>query len=441
MWYVYRQEASNCCTVNAMTAVKIGADPIEALVDEKVWISVNGLSPNEPVTIKASLDEDNKRFSSYGCYISTERGQVDLGTQPSLHGTYTGVDPVGLLWSMSREPCHEVSIRFQKNDVTTPVVVNITVFKGHITWENLFDPHLKPLAGCQIYRRYMAKSVRREKVRQGNIRGVLFTPPGPGPFRGVIDMFGSGGGLFEHRAALLASRGFCVLALAFFDYEDLTTALTDITLDYFIEATEWFSKLPRVLSTGIGVLGLSKSGEFALEMARHCPSVKAVVLVNAVSFYSAVPLKFSKGDIPNTEFQFDGIVQTPNGLDLTKAQIPTDNFFIKAWESNASVLCIVGEDDHCLNPQLTDQFLKLVPKEHRHRFHVIKYPGAGHLIEPPFAPHCVASFHKQFGFYFIYWGGETKDHSYAQEDSWRRILQFFSVQLVPHDFVQEKCKL
>lgn len=28
-----------------------------------------------------------------------------------------------------------------------------------------------------------------------------------------------------------------------------------------------------MLSTGIGVLGLSKSGEFALEMARHCPAV------------------------------------------------------------------------------------------------------------------------------------------------------------------------
>lgn len=81
-----------------MTAVRIGADPIEALVDEKVWITVDGLSPNEPVTIKASLDEDNKRFSSYGCYTSTERGQVDLGRQPSLHGTYTGKMNVLLLF-------------------------------------------------------------------------------------------------------------------------------------------------------------------------------------------------------------------------------------------------------------------------------------------------------------------------------------------------------
>lgn len=85
---------------------------------------------------------------------------------------------MGILWSMDQEPCHQRRIRFQKRDVTTPVVVNIKVFKGHTTWDNLFDPHLKPLAESQIYRRYMAKSVRREKVRHGNIRGVLFTPPG-----------------------------------------------------------------------------------------------------------------------------------------------------------------------------------------------------------------------------------------------------------------------
>lgn len=57
---------------------------------------------------------------------------------------------------------------------------------------------------------------------------------GPGPFPGVIDMFGSGGRLFEHRAALLASRGFCVFALPLFAYEDLPNSLPDVSLDYLI---------------------------------------------------------------------------------------------------------------------------------------------------------------------------------------------------------------
>ncbi|KAJ7392140.1 hypothetical protein OS493_013512 [Desmophyllum pertusum] len=55
---------------------------------------------------------------------------------------------------------------------------------------------------------------------------------------------------------------------------------------------------------------------------------------------------------------------------------------------------------------------------------VLSYPGTGHLIEPPFAPHCYASYHKGFKTTFA-WGGNAKDHSHAQEDSWQKIVQFF----------------
>ena len=47
-------------------------------------------------------------------------------------------------------------------------------------------------------------------------------------------MFGSGGGLMDHRAALLASRGFIVFALPFFAYEDLPSTMPDVSLDYLI---------------------------------------------------------------------------------------------------------------------------------------------------------------------------------------------------------------
>jgi hypothetical protein len=40
-------------------------------------------------------------------------------------------------------------------------------------------------------------------------------PEGPGPFPGVLDMWGGGGGLVEYRAALLASHGFAAMALMY----------------------------------------------------------------------------------------------------------------------------------------------------------------------------------------------------------------------------------
>lgn len=75
----------------------------------------------------------------------------------------------------------------------------------------------------------------------------FFFLPGEGPFPGIIDMFGSVGGLIEFRASLLASHGFAVLALAYFAYEDLPDKLLETDLEYFEEAANFLLAHPKVL--------------------------------------------------------------------------------------------------------------------------------------------------------------------------------------------------
>lgn len=41
----------------------------------------------------------------------------------------------------------------------------------------------------------------------------FFLSEGPGPFPGILDLWGGGGQLVEYRSALLASHGFASLAL------------------------------------------------------------------------------------------------------------------------------------------------------------------------------------------------------------------------------------
>ena len=62
----------------------------------------------------------------------------------------------------------------------------------------------------------------------------------------MIDLFGGAGGLIEFRAGLLASRGFAVLALAFFAYDDLPRTLAQLDLEYFEEAAELLLRHPKV---------------------------------------------------------------------------------------------------------------------------------------------------------------------------------------------------
>lgn len=69
---------------------------------------------------------------------------------------------------------------------------------------------------------------------------------GPGPFPGLIDLYGTGGGLVEYRASLLASRGFVTLALAYLAFEDIPAIPDILELDYFGEAVEFLRKQQQV---------------------------------------------------------------------------------------------------------------------------------------------------------------------------------------------------
>lgn len=73
---------------------------------------------------------------------------------------------------------------------------------------------------------------------------MLFS--GEGPFPGIMDLFGGIGGLIEFRASLLAARGFAVLALAYFAYEDLPNLLQEVDLEYFEEAANLLLAHPKV---------------------------------------------------------------------------------------------------------------------------------------------------------------------------------------------------
>lgn len=59
-------------------------------------------------------------------------------------------------------------------------------------------------------------------------------------------MYGSGGGLVEYRASLLASRGFVTLALAYMAFEDLPAMPEILELAYFEEAVNFLQKQPQV---------------------------------------------------------------------------------------------------------------------------------------------------------------------------------------------------
>ena len=101
-------------------------------------------------------------------------------------------------------------------------------------------------------------------MREEGLAGTLFYPSSSGPHAAVIVLGGSDGGLHEGQAALLATHGYAVLALAYFGIDPLPRDLVEIPLEYCSSAISWLEGHEAVDASRIGIRGSSKGGELAL---------------------------------------------------------------------------------------------------------------------------------------------------------------------------------
>ncbi|XP_076777816.1 acyl-coenzyme A thioesterase 5-like isoform X2 [Arvicanthis niloticus] len=269
--------------------------------DEPLSIAVRGLAPEQPVTLRAVLrDEKGALFRAHARYRADAAGELDLARAPALGGSFAGLEPMGLLWAMEPDRPHW---RLVKRDVQTPFVVELEVLDGH-------EPDGGRLLARAVHERhFMAPGVRRVPVREGRVRGTLFLPAGTGPFPGIIDLFGIGGGLLEYRASLLAGKGFAVMALAYYNYDDLPKDLDVIHLEYFEEAVTYLLSHPQAEGPGIGLLGISKGAELCLSMASFLKGITAAVIINGSVANVATTLKYKDESLP------------PVGTDINRTKV------------------------------------------------------------------------------------------------------------------------
>ncbi|XP_069034223.1 acyl-coenzyme A thioesterase 2, mitochondrial-like [Embiotoca jacksoni] len=398
------------------------------LFDEPVQVKLGGLRSRQVVTMRArSSDDRGVEFSSSASYRADGDGEVDLDTDPSLGGSYVGVEPMGLLWSMRPHTLHKF---FSKNKALNPHVVKFSVHQGEGEGEG------RMLAEATNERLLMGDGVSRVPVQQGNLRGVLFTPPGGGPFPAVLDLYTLGGGLSEKRAALLATRGFLVLTVSLYGRDEQAKNTTEIHLDYFEEALEFLKKQDGVGSRGVGVVSLSKSGDLALSVASYLPGVEATVWINGCSANTALPLHYRNSQIlPTLKFEPKKIVSTASGAVITKHCVPSTlaeenrDALVPIERATGHFLFAAAEDDQNWDSKsYMDQMVDRLKTHGKDNYESVSYPGAGHFLEPPYGPYCPSSFHSMVG-RPVLWGGEPRAHAAAEVHLWRKIQDFFTTHL------------
>ncbi|XP_008052731.1 bile acid-CoA:amino acid N-acyltransferase-like [Carlito syrichta] len=413
--------------------IQLQAAPMIALVDEPVYIWATGLTPFQVVSFQASLkDENGNMFHSRAYYRANEAGMVDLEHASALGGDYVGVHPMGLFWSLKPE---KLLTRLIKRDVmNSSFKVQLKLYDSVLPLEK--KASCAPKASLTLERWYVAAGVTRIQVQEGRLRGALFLPPGEGRFPGVIDLFGITGGLAEFRASLLASHGFVSLALAYCNYEDLPQQLETIDLEYFEEAADFLLRHPKVIGPGIGVVSVCRGAEIGLSMAIHLKQVTATVLINGPNFVFDTPHVYHD-QIYRPLFCSAQLVSI-NAFGLAElyhifeeARVEDSQSLFPIEKAQGHFLFIVGEDDKNINSKAyAEQATAQLRSHGKNNWTLLSYPGAGHLIEPPYSPLCCAS--SLYNVYInVHWGGEVIPHAAAQEHSWKEIQKFLRKHLIP----------
>nr|XP_055045752.1 acyl-coenzyme A thioesterase 1-like isoform X3 [Misgurnus anguillicaudatus] len=411
----------------------LSVQPSRGLVDEMFQIVIMNLLPNQKATLHSLHQSEDKDFwEAFGHYISDEHGTVTVSKDESLGGTYEGTEPMGLLWSMRPVPGSRSGLRLRKKDVLSPMVVHISLYSGHLS-EGFGQQ--TALATSVTERWYIAPGVQRVDVREKGVRGTLFFPPGPGPYPGVMDLWGGGGGLVEYRTALLASHGFASMAIQYLNPNKERRADTDAS--YFEGAYKILQNHPKVQKDRLAMLGLSFGGVVTLSMAVNSKIIKPQCCVCISGSHV--------GSVDKSLFEiFKEIKQNVNTMRVNEDnQLIHRNFILPipsdltqkmdVGKIKCPLLLVNGGDDETLPTVESAEDMEEIMKKagNLHLLEVLTYPGAGHLIEPPYTPHFRASNFIIHGGekVVMLWGGQTKPHAYAQEDAWRKILAFLQKHL------------
>ena len=443
-----------------------------AFIDEDVQIRLSGLAPHQSVRIHASTDDDeNRRWSSDATFRADSSGQVDLATQEPTGGTYRGVEPMGLFWSMRLANGTEsdgARATFTKRDSLPHAVMleveldrSVMVVSGRI--ERSFRAHGTAIRDLVVTggNKFESAKALEPGLPKGRV-GRLFLPPEGAvrtPWPAVIVLSGSGGGFDLDKAAVLSRHGFATLALAYFGTPPLAPWLHRVPLEYIEAALAWLAEQPEIDAERMGILGVSRGAELAMLCASRFSNIRAVVAYapSSVAWDSGgrdtatgenIPAWLWRGEpvpsvpLPLRKFMWRSAIPVVamrrpvmfrnlfraglrNQDAVTRAAIPVEQI-------NGPVLLISGGDDHVWPAQEMAETIvaRLKERGFQHAVEHLHYPAAGHLLRYPHLPTTARdSRHEHLHGARFSFGGSARADAEAQADSWRRMISFLSKHL------------
>jgi dienelactone hydrolase len=381
---------ASLCGAPAASPATIDIPQKPFLIDEVVPIVVSGLPPASTVTIQLRGPDSESTID----YRADANGVADL--------TKSG-DPMELFWSARKTSHREADDRW-----------DLTAVAGG-----------KTVATTSVIRRAVAADVKVTAVHDRGLVGELYIPPGEGKHAAVIVVTGSGGGIppAAGQSGGLASRGYVVLALAYFNARGLPSSLSYIPLEYFATALDWLSKQPSVDPERIGILGISRGAELALLLASAMTKIHAVVAYMPSSVVISGCCS-GRGE-PAWTVGGKPVAYVPprrQGDFALRQQAA-----IRVEQIHGGVLLLSGtEDEVWPSDRMSDEIMDRLRRNHfAYPFKHLSYEHTGHGIGRPFTSTAdVNSVRHPLTGRLMRLGGTPAGTAHARADSWPQVLAF-----------------
>ena len=418
--------------------------PLRAPVDAEITVRVLNAAPGGQVKVSArTTDAKGRTWQSAATFIADESGTVDLRRDPPRPGSsYTGVDPMGLVWSM--DPAGRPDPRAVRDRLAPQQLMLLAQASG--------ASGASP-ATAQATRLLVPDGLTRTQVRERGLVGVLYRPADSRPLPAVLMLGGAEGGLHEDDAALLAAHGYVVLALAYYGMPGLPQTLTGIPMEYFGTALNYLEDRADIAPGQIAVHGVSKGGEAALLIGSIFPSIRAVVsivggglITQGISqdVETGSLLEILRTPVANWTYQGRELPYLPNAVTpRMEAAVAAGGPVSLGWAApdlsnghevaeaaiaveriNGPVLLISGADDQTYGAAFQEAAAqRLAAARHPYPFRHIVHEGAGHLIASVGYRPTTQSVFPGPGVPFQY-GGTPAADAVARLATWRETLRF-----------------
>jgi pimeloyl-ACP methyl ester carboxylesterase len=428
--------------------------PASGLIDAPFHVVIRGLVPGTRAKVTASRPDDQGRtWLAVGDYLADADGRINVDVAPSLGGSYEGVSPHGLWCSAlpvepERLSTYVAELPKHPELGTAP----------HLDVSALYSVELtatingEAVAHATATRTYAA-GITPEEVTEPGVRGRFFpAAAGVPPGVPVLVLAGSGGGLMDSQAALLASHGHPALAQGIFAYKDLPPTLRSIPIESFRAGARWLAQ--RTGARRVAVMGTSRGSEAAGLAASYFPEDFAAAVVYVPSHlsngaidesvhnegaawtYEGKPLPVDQGETDSNNADASVHASTPPGFIATP-------YYLKTWSDphiaatlgipyermQGPVLAIgAGADEmwpSFIGAEQIRRRLAIHGKSDQAEVHI--YPGAGHMVSrvgsggplSPFVYHPVAKD-------FEATGGLPVANCEGSYDAWRRVIEFLT---------------